>query len=183
MRITNNAFTAEHGWYSGQATSSETVQRGGVGAYHGEAQIRFKNAALNARNPFADNKPPYKERQLDFNFSGPIVRNRLTMSVNGNQNESQNVGTVHAITLDGPFDMGVVNPYLGRSVGANGTLQLLRKKFCPVRSQLRNQSSQQSGCRWIYAARSGIERARTLFGLVGKDGFRVLQQDALRDEF
>jgi hypothetical protein len=51
MRITNNAFTAEHGWYSGQSTSSETVQRGGVGAYHGEAQIRFKNAALNALKP------------------------------------------------------------------------------------------------------------------------------------
>jgi hypothetical protein len=127
MRITNNAYTAEHGWYSGQATSSETVQRGGVGAYHGEAQIRFKNSALNARNPFADNKPPYKERQLDFNFSGPVVRNRLTMSVNGNQNESQNVGTVHALTLDGPFDMGVVNPYLGRSVGTDGTLQLSEK--------------------------------------------------------
>jgi hypothetical protein len=73
IRITNNAFTAEHGWYNGQSTSSESVQRGGVGAYHGEAQIRFKNAALNARNPFADNKPPYKERQLDFNFSGPVV--------------------------------------------------------------------------------------------------------------
>jgi hypothetical protein len=127
IRITNNAFTAEHGWYNGQTTSSETVQRGGVGAYHGEAQIRFKNAALNARNPFAENKPPYKERQLDFNFSGPVIRNRLTMSVNANQNESQNVGTVHAITLDGPFDMGIVNPYLGRSVGADGTLQLSQK--------------------------------------------------------
>jgi hypothetical protein len=124
MRITNNAFTAEHGWYNGQATSSETVQRGGAGAFHGDAGIQFKNAALNARNPFADNKPPYKERQLNFSFSGPVLRNRLTMSVNGNQNESQNVGTVHALTLDGPFDMGIVNPYLGRSVGSNGTLQL-----------------------------------------------------------
>jgi len=127
MRITNNAFTAEHGWYNGQTVSSEIVQRGGIGAFHGEAGVQLKNAALNARNPFADNKPPYKERQLDFNFSGPVVRNRLTMSANANQNESQNVGTVHAITLDGPFDMGVVNPYLGRSVGANGTLQLSEK--------------------------------------------------------
>ena len=124
MRITNNAFTAEHGWYNGQAVSSEVVQRGGVGAFHGEAGIQFKNAALNARNPFADNKPPYKERQLNFSFSGPVIRNRLTMGLNGNQNESQNVGTVHALTLDGAFDMGVLNPYLGRSVGADGTLQL-----------------------------------------------------------
>ena len=124
MRITNNAFTAEHGWYNGQAVNSEVVQRGGVGAFHGEAGVQFKNAALNARNPFAENKPPYKERQLNFNFSGPVLRNRLTMSLDGNQNESQNVGTVHAITLEGPFDMGVVNPYLGRSVGTSGTLQL-----------------------------------------------------------
>jgi hypothetical protein len=123
MRITNNAFTAEHGWYSGQAMNSEIVQRGGAGAFHGAAGIQFKNASLNARNPFADNKPPYRERQLNIDFSGPVLRNRLTMNAYGNQNERQNVGTVHAITLDGPFDLGILNPALDRSVGTGGTYQ------------------------------------------------------------
>src|SRR5712671_1440783 len=123
MRITNNAFTAEHGGYNGQPVNSEIVQRGGVGAFHGEGAVQFKNASLNARNPFADNKPPYKERQLNFNFSGPMLRNRFTLSAFANQNERQNVGTVHAITLAGPFDLGIVTPALDRSVGAGGTYQ------------------------------------------------------------
>ena len=102
MRITNNAYTAEHGWYNGQATSSETVQRGGVGAFHGDAGIQFKNAALNARI-LSPTTSRLTRTSTQFQFQRSRTRNRLTMSVNGNQNESQNVGTVHALTLDGPL--------------------------------------------------------------------------------
>jgi len=124
MRIINNAFTAENGWYSGQFVNTDVIQRAGMGAFHGQFAYQFKDESLNARNPFAHNKPPYQERTANFNFSGPILRNRLTWSISGNHNVRESSNTVHAITLDGPFDLGIVNPYRGRSINTNATYQI-----------------------------------------------------------
>ncbi len=124
IRIINNAFTAEQGWFSGQSVNTEVIQRAGVGAFHGNVNLNFKDEALNARNPFAHNKPPYQERQISFNFNGPVVRNRLTWNINGNHNVRENVGTVHAVTPEGPFDLGIVNPFRNRYVGSNASYQL-----------------------------------------------------------
>jgi hypothetical protein len=124
MRIINNAFTAERSWFNGQTVNTDVVQRAGIGAFHGNIAFQFKDESLNARNPFAPNKPPYQERQTNFSFNGPIMRNRVTVSVNGSHNVRENVGTVHAITPDGPYDLGIVNPFSSRYIGANANYQL-----------------------------------------------------------
>jgi hypothetical protein len=73
VRINNNAFTAEDGPYrfgqngNGQV-APQVVARGGAGAFHGNSQVLFKDSALNARNPFAGDKPPYKERQANIDI-------------------------------------------------------------------------------------------------------------------
>src|SRR4051812_34418832 len=33
IRIINNSFTAEQGWFSGQAVNTDVIQRGGIGAF------------------------------------------------------------------------------------------------------------------------------------------------------
>ena len=55
VRINNNAFTAEDDEYvrGGGGRGTEIIQRGGVGAFHGNAELMVKDEALNARNPFA----------------------------------------------------------------------------------------------------------------------------------
>src|SRR5262245_6847090 len=73
IRIINNAFTAEWGWFSGQAVNTDVIQRAGVGAFHGQVEFQFRDESLNARNPFAPNRPPYQQRQTTFNFSGPVL--------------------------------------------------------------------------------------------------------------
>jgi TonB dependent receptor-like, beta-barrel len=108
----------------GAGNRTEVIQRGGIGAFHGNTSLQFKDESLNARNPFAHNKPPYSERQLTFGFSGPLIRNRLTANFSGNQNEQQNVDTVHATTENGLFDLGIVRPNINRSVNVQGTYQL-----------------------------------------------------------
>jgi hypothetical protein len=124
IRIINNSFTAENGYFSGQAVNTDVIQRAGIGAFHGNFQYQFKDESLNARNPFAHNKPPYQERTANFNFSGPVIHNKLTTSINGTHNVRESVGTVHATTLEGPFDLGIVNPFINRYVNANATYQL-----------------------------------------------------------
>src|SRR5262245_25577935 len=43
MRIINNAFTAENGWYSGQFVNTDVIQRAGIGAFHGQFAYQFKD--------------------------------------------------------------------------------------------------------------------------------------------
>lgn len=100
---------------------TEIIQRGGGGAWHGNFSANFQDDKLNARNPFGQNKPPYQERTINGNFDGPLIRDRLTLGFTVNNNRQENVGTVKAQLLDGPYSLGVTRPntsqiYQGRSI-------------------------------------------------------------------
>jgi len=65
IRVTNNAFNVETATTSGGSgpqgggARTEVIERGGVGAFHGNFAATFPDEKLNARNPFAGNKPRY----------------------------------------------------------------------------------------------------------------------------
>ncbi len=123
VRINNNSFTAEDGSF-GDSESTEVIQRGGVGAWHGNAQFLLKDDALNARNAFAGNKPPYQERRLSVDVSGPSIPGRLTSSLGVNQSESENVTTVRATLPDGVFALGITRPNTYRQIQSRSTYQI-----------------------------------------------------------
>jgi hypothetical protein len=130
IRVTNNAFNVEtatangsRGLHGGGA-KTEVIERGGVGAFHGSFASTFQDEKFNARNPFASNKPPYYERTLDGNISGPIIQDRLTLNFTVSDNKQENVGTVQAETLTGPFSLGITRPTLNRSYDLKNVLQL-----------------------------------------------------------
>lgn len=129
IRIVNNAFNAETATSgvrgpSGGGDRTEVIQRGGAGAFHGNFMAMFQDESLNARNPFASNKPPYYERTINGNFSGPVFRDRLTLNFIINDNRQENVGTVKAETLDGPFSLGITRPTVDRYYEGRGILQV-----------------------------------------------------------
>ena len=129
IRIVNNSFNAETATSGsrgpgGGRERTEVIQRGGTGTYHGNFMAMFQDEALNARNPFADNKPPYYERTINGNFSGPLLRNRLTIDLTYNDNRRENVGTVKAETPDGPFALGITRPDVNRFFEGRGIAQL-----------------------------------------------------------
>ncbi len=130
IRVTNNAFNvntdnqAGGGGLREGGSRTEVIERGGVGAYHGNLAWTLQDESLNARNPFAPNKPPYYERTVYANISGPILRDRLTLNFTVDDNKQENVGTVKAETPDGPFSLGVTRPTLRRFYDAKGVLQL-----------------------------------------------------------
>ena len=130
VRIHSDAYTAEDDSYrlgrnsNGNGSRTEVIQRGGGGAFHGNVEFLLRDDALNARNPFASNKPDSQERQLRVNLSGPLIRNRLTSSVDFFQNEAENVDTVHATLPEGLFELGIVRPTTTRSFGTTNVLQL-----------------------------------------------------------
>src|SRR6185503_5935704 len=100
IRVTNNAFNVEtadvsgQGGLSGGGAKTEVIENGGVGAFHGNFASTFQDQRFNARNPFASNKPPYYERTIYGNLSGPIIRNRLSLNFTVNDNKQENAATV-----------------------------------------------------------------------------------------
>jgi hypothetical protein len=123
VRINNNALTAEWGNYNSGGGGTDVIQRGGAGAWHGNAQLLLKDDALNARNAFASNKPSYQERQVNIDVSGPAIPGRLTSTFLFNQNESENVDTVNATLPTGAFQLGITKPNRWRQIATRGTLQ------------------------------------------------------------
>ncbi len=148
VRINNNRFTAEDDQFrGGQGTSqgnfnqnfnpnfnnfdrdrgnqgTEVIERGGAGAWHGTTQGLFKDDALNARNVFAANKPPYQERQINVDVGGPAIPGRLSTSLVMLYSLAQNVDTINATLPDGPFALGITRPTTNRSLETRNTLQL-----------------------------------------------------------
>ena len=124
VRINNNAFTAENNQFDGGFGGTDVIQRGGAGAWHGNTQFLLKDDALNARNAFAGNKPPYQERRLSVNVSGPTVPDRLSSEISFNQTEAENVGTIRATLPDGVFALGITRPRVFREFNLRNTLQV-----------------------------------------------------------
>lgn len=144
IRINNNPFTAETlagggfggfggrggggrgggGGGGGGGNNTEVITRGGIGDYHGNVNFTFQNHLLNARNPFAQNKPDYLQRNLNAGFNGPVVPGRLSIDFSINQNHQENVDTISAITPSGTVSEGITRPTKQRRITGNAQLQV-----------------------------------------------------------
>jgi hypothetical protein len=144
VRINNNPFTAENNGF-GSGSSTEVIQRGGAGAWHGNSQFLLKDDALNARNAFAGNKPPYQERRLSMDVSGPSIPGRLSSSLNFQQTESENVGTIRATLPDGVFALGITRPNTFRNLQTRHTVQLGDKHSIRVFARRATETSRGQG--------------------------------------
>ena len=127
IRINNNMFTSEGPCYGCGGERTEVIERGGIGAFHGNANVDFKDEALNARNPFARNKPPYQQRSVYFGVNGPFIPNRLSANLNFNNWFSENPDTIHAVTPQGLYDLGISHQNTDRNFNGGGNLQLAEK--------------------------------------------------------
>ena len=96
VRINNNAFTAEYLNFNSGGGSTDVIQRGGVGAWHGNAQFLLKDDALNARNAFACNKPSYQERRFSVDVERSGHSRSADLEPRVNQTETEDVDTINA---------------------------------------------------------------------------------------
>ncbi len=157
IRINNNPFTTENqfggqpnsggsfGFSGGGGVNTEIFQRAGTGDYHGSYEIRFRDESLNARNAFSRNKPPYQQRTINVRTSGPVIRNRLTLELSGNQSQQDNAGTILAETPDGPFDLGFTRPQISRNISGGGTLQIQQRQSLDFQLRYGTQNRKNQG--------------------------------------
>src|SRR5689334_9409083 len=84
IRISNSPFSAE---FSGIGYGrTEIITRAGTGDFRGQMNFQFRDESLNGRNAFnvhpdgtEAKRPPYQARNFNTNFSGPIIRNKLSL--------------------------------------------------------------------------------------------------------
>ena len=125
VRINNNPFTAEDPDFSRtRGGGAEVIQRGGVGDFHGNFEFFVNDESLNAGRRFAQNKPPYQERQTSFDFGGPVIPGRLSTTFAFSQNEAENVDIIRATLPDSIFSLGITRPTTNRSLDVRNTYQL-----------------------------------------------------------
>ena len=110
-----------------------------------DAKAVLKDDALNARNAFAGNKPPYQERQISLEVSGPSIPGRLSTTIEYDQSKSENVGTIRATLPEGVFALGITRPTVFRSIGLQNILQLTDAHSLEVSVERDTETSRDEG--------------------------------------
>lgn len=82
IHITRDAFAAEN--HSAFGLFIDIITQPGVGALRGGGNIRLRDGALSARNPFATRKGPERQQNYGFNLGGSLAKQKASFSVSVN---------------------------------------------------------------------------------------------------
>jgi Carboxypeptidase regulatory-like domain len=113
IRINASPFSAEYDRIG--FGRIEIFTKPGTDKLRGETSFRFNDDALNSRNPFAPNKPPYQRREWGGNVSGPIVAKKASYFIDFEKRDVDDNQIVNATVLGPdlepvPFNEAVLTP-------------------------------------------------------------------------
>jgi hypothetical protein len=98
IRINSNPFSAEYDRLG--MGRIEILTKPGSDRYRGQASFNFNDDALNARNPFAPDRPPHQSRQYGANFGGPITKKKSSFFVDFEKRDVDDQAVINAVNLD-----------------------------------------------------------------------------------
>jgi len=98
IRINANPFSAEYDRLG--FGRIEILTKPGTDRFRGQVSFNFNDDALNARNPFADTRPPIQTRQYGGNFGGPITKHKASFFVDFDKRDIDDQTLVVAQVLD-----------------------------------------------------------------------------------
>jgi hypothetical protein len=98
IRINSNPFSSE---YDRPGFGRiEILTKPGTDRFRGQASFGFNDNALNTRNPFAPNRPPYSSRNYGGNLSGPISKKKSSFFVDFEKRDVNDDALIVATILD-----------------------------------------------------------------------------------
>ncbi|OFV99455.1 MAG: hypothetical protein A3F68_09020 [Acidobacteria bacterium RIFCSPLOWO2_12_FULL_54_10] len=131
IRINSSPFSAE---YSRPGRNRiEIVTRPGTGLLRGNLAFNLRDESLDARRAMANFKPPYQQRNFRSNFSGPLLKDKLSFSLFLMRSDQENSDTIQALTPEGealsqsvviPADRRMYNVRLQYMISDRHTLDL-----------------------------------------------------------
>jgi len=105
----------------------EILTTPGSQAYHGTANLFFRDSALNARNAFAATRPPEQRRNVEGFLGGPVRHSGATsFALSFRRDAEDRQAIVVAQDGDGPIRQNVATPV--RALLVSGTLTHQRSK-------------------------------------------------------
>src|SRR5216684_5389190 len=136
VRINQNPYSAE---YSAPGKNRiEIITKNGSSDYHGSLDASFRDYRLDARNAFADTRPPERLSLFDGYFSGPLGKSKkTTFQVSASQKQDDRQVIVYAQVPSGTFIQNFANPqssiyFLGginRQIGKGNSLAVRYSYF------------------------------------------------------
>jgi outer membrane receptor protein involved in Fe transport len=97
----------------------EIITKPGSPDYHGTVNVIFRDAALNARDPFALTRAPEQRRIFEGSLIGPVGHSKTTSFViTANRQEEDLQAVVFALGLGGPIDENVPTPQRNTELSA-----------------------------------------------------------------
>jgi len=89
----------------------EIITKGGTPDFHGSLNFLFRDSTFDARNAFAEVKPPEQRRYFEGSVTGPLTPGGKTTFLAGlNEDFLDLQAIVHAQDLHGPIQQNVPNP-------------------------------------------------------------------------
>ncbi|MBI4460149.1 MAG: TonB-dependent receptor, partial [Acidobacteria bacterium] len=143
VRINNSPFGAEYARPG--RNRIQIVTRPGTGQLRGNIGFGFRDESLNARQALADVKPPYQQRNLRANVSGPLLQNQLSFSLFAMRSDRETSDTVQAILPGGLFSESVVIPSENRRYDARLQYRVSEKNTLDFRTEFGSGRRQNQG--------------------------------------
>src|SRR6267378_5424980 len=109
VRINQNPYSAE---YSAPGKNRiEIITKNASSAYHGSLDASFRDSQLDARNAFADARPPERLSLFDGYFSGPLGKSQeTTFQVSASKKQDDRQSIVYAQVPSGTLSQNFPNP-------------------------------------------------------------------------
>ncbi len=98
IRINSNPFSSEYD--SLGYGRIEIFTRPGTERYRGSFEMEFEDESLNSRNPFLENRPSFQRKEYQFQFGGPIKKERASFFVNLEREDTSSNAFINALVLD-----------------------------------------------------------------------------------
>ena len=144
VTINNNPYSAEYN-RPGRARI-EITTKPGSSEYHGTVNFLFRDARLNARDPFATVKPEEQRRIFEGSLLGPIGGGKTTSFMfSGQRQEEDNQAIVFAVGPGGPIRENVPAPQRNTDFSIELIRQHSENTTYSIRFHYRNLGIQNQG--------------------------------------
>ena len=155
VKINQNPYSAE---FSRPGRGRiEVITKPGAQVYHGTFNFLFRDHHLNARDPFATDRPPEQRRIFEGSLTGPLGKGGNTsflISANREEEDLQNV--VFAETLAGLVRQNVANPRRQTEFSAGLTRQFTKNHTASLRVSYADNTENNRGVGGFVLPEAGV---------------------------
>ncbi len=109
IRFRTNAYAAEN--HESSFMSVDILTKPGIDTWHGSFNFGFRDESLNARNAFAPNRAPEQNRRFGFDLGGPVWKNRASLFLSADGQNSYEARTLVAALPTGNFFDQIRQPW------------------------------------------------------------------------